>query len=105
MHREGTDADNVQPKDILCDFCHRAVWAMGLPCIEGHHGSVVCGDCLKVAWAELVDLDGGGCASRAGVLNVSRVPRCAGLVQPTSFRGTHLSPMCKDGGGDVTQRS
>ena len=59
MHREGTNPENVQPEDVLCDFCHRAVWAMGLPCIEGHHGSVICGDCLKIAWLEIVGMDGG----------------------------------------------
>ena len=59
MHREGTNPENVQPEDILCDFCHRAVWAMGLPCIEGHHGSVICGDCLKVAWLDVVEMNGG----------------------------------------------
>ena len=59
MYREEMDSESVQPEDILCDFCHRATWSMGLPCIEGHHGSVICGDCLKVAWLEVVELDGG----------------------------------------------
>ena len=27
MHREGIDDENVQPEDILCDFCGDAAWA------------------------------------------------------------------------------
>jgi hypothetical protein len=43
----------VRPEDVLCDFCHVAAWANELPCIEGHHGSIICGDCLHVAYLAL----------------------------------------------------
>ena len=54
MHREGIDPDNVQPKDILCDYCGGAAWADGEPCVEGHQGSVICGQCLTKAYQDIV---------------------------------------------------
>ncbi len=58
MHRPGTDPLNVQMTDVLCDFCH-SDWTADRPMVEGHHGSVICGSCLTVAYAEVVvaDLD------------------------------------------------
>ena len=50
MHREGTDPDNVQIEDVLCDFCGQAAWAREIPCVGGHKGSLICGDCLSVAY-------------------------------------------------------
>lgn len=50
MHKPGTDPDHVEMSDVLCDFCHRE-WVESLPMVEGHHGSVICGECLKVAFA------------------------------------------------------
>ncbi len=49
MRREGTNPDNVQMDDVLCDFC-RTSWTEELPLIEGHHGSCVCGPCVTVAY-------------------------------------------------------
>jgi hypothetical protein len=54
MHRDGIDVDNVQPEDILCDFCVAPAWSAGKPCIEGHQGSLICGDCLTAAYKTLV---------------------------------------------------
>ena len=54
MHREGIDDENVQPEDILCDFCGDAAWANGSPCVEGHQGSIVCGSCLTRAFTDLM---------------------------------------------------
>ena len=54
MHRQGSDPDNIQPGDILCDFCERPTWEMDIPSIEGHHGSVFCVECLEQAWDRLV---------------------------------------------------
>ena len=53
MHRPGTNPDDVQQSDILCDFCH-APWTEDRPMVEGHHGSIVCGSCLTVACAEVI---------------------------------------------------
>ncbi len=53
MRRPGTDPDNVQMSDVLCDFCQRE-WELEIPMIEGHQGSIVCGRCLTVAYAEIV---------------------------------------------------
>lgn len=36
---------------IVCDFCHRD-WDGQEPMIEGHHGSILCLECLKVALVE-----------------------------------------------------
>ena len=54
MHRQGSDPDNIQPGDILCDFCERPTWEMDIPSIEGHHGSVFCVECIEQAWDRLV---------------------------------------------------
>lgn len=54
MHRKGINVNDVQPEDILCDYCGRSAWAGGDPCIEGHQGSIVCGECLSLAYAGLV---------------------------------------------------
>lgn len=53
MRREGTDENNVRMSDVLCDFC-RTPWSDDLPVIEGHRGSVICGRCLSVGYAEVV---------------------------------------------------
>lgn len=53
MRKPGTDEENVQMSDVLCDFCH-SEWREDEPMIEGHHGSCVCGKCLTVAYTELL---------------------------------------------------
>jgi hypothetical protein len=45
-------------RDFLCDFCGRD-WSVAQPFVEGHHGSCVCGDCLRAALAR-PDSDHGG---------------------------------------------
>lgn len=66
MRREDTDPNNVQPTDVLCDFCGTE-WGDDTPIVEGHQGSCVCGKCLSVAWRALVGEkmndapDGGSC--------------------------------------------
>jgi len=53
MHRPGTDENNVQMSDVLCDFCLRP-WREDLPVVEGHRGAVICGECLREAYRALV---------------------------------------------------
>jgi len=53
MRKPGTDENNVQMSDVLCDFCH-AEWTLDKPVIEGHHGSIICGNCLTVAYTQVV---------------------------------------------------
>jgi len=53
MQRPGTDPNNVQMTDILCDFCMRP-WNDEEVFIEGHQGSVVCGKCLRTAYIEVI---------------------------------------------------
>jgi hypothetical protein len=53
MQRPGTDPENVQMSDILCDFCRRE-WTEELPLVEGHQGSVICGFCLTEAYRALI---------------------------------------------------
>lgn len=65
MYRPGTDPENVQMSDVLCDFCH-AAWTADLPLVEGHEGSVICGRCVSVGYAEVV-LAGGGVGEVAGL--------------------------------------
>ncbi|GAB4545751.1 MAG: hypothetical protein Tsb0013_03860 [Phycisphaerales bacterium] len=53
MQREGADPSNMQVQDFLCDFCGRA-WNGAFPMVEGHRGSLICGNCLTVAYTEVV---------------------------------------------------
>lgn len=53
MHRPNADPGHMQATDFLCDFCERC-WATDRPMIEGHHGSLICGACLSVAYASVV---------------------------------------------------
>ncbi len=53
MQREGADKQNMQVSDFLCDFCGRA-WNGTFPLIEGHEGSLICGNCLTVAYTHIV---------------------------------------------------
>ncbi len=53
MQREGIDPESARMEDILCDFC-RKPWTVDTPMVEGHRGSCVCGDCLTIAYLELV---------------------------------------------------
>jgi len=63
MYRPGTDPDNVEMSDVLCDFCH-SPWTADLPVIEGHQGSVICGKCVRVACLEVGP--GGGHEAHGG---------------------------------------
>lgn len=53
MHRPGADPEQMTMADFLCDFC-RKPWDDRRPMVEGHQGSLVCGDCLKVAYVEVL---------------------------------------------------
>ena len=62
MHTTNPDGTLIRS---LCDFCH-GVYAdyetdtfADKPMIEGHHGSLICLNCLTVAYTD-VDLGGGG---------------------------------------------
>ena len=59
MQRPETNPQDVKPEDILCDFCHRATWSQDIASVEGHHGSIICSDCLKIAWVEVVETESG----------------------------------------------
>lgn len=38
---------------FVCDFCRRP-WSDDRPMVEGHRGSLICANCLRVAYTELV---------------------------------------------------
>ncbi len=54
MHKPGCDPNNMQMSDVLCDFCHKE-WTETMPVVEGHHGSIICGGCLSIAYAATVN--------------------------------------------------
>ena len=54
----------MQMSDFLCDFCERP-WTDGIPMIEGHRGSAICGRCLTLAYTELAMNKGGSSASES----------------------------------------
>src|SRR5579862_2940135 len=58
MHRPTADPENMQPTDFLCDFCGRQ-WDGESPVVEGHKGSLICGDCLAAAY-RVLGLENGG---------------------------------------------
>jgi hypothetical protein len=81
MHRPGTDENNVQMSDVLCDFCLRP-WREDLPVIEGHRGAVICGDCLRDAYRMLI-LKKEGTAAKGSMCVLCREERDeAGWVKP-----------------------
>lgn len=53
MRKPGTDENNVQMSDVVCDFCRRE-WTEDVPMIEGHQGSCICGKCLTIAYTDVV---------------------------------------------------
>ncbi|CAG1006271.1 hypothetical protein PHYC_03308 [Phycisphaerales bacterium] len=53
MQRQGADPENMSAEDFLCDFCLRC-WAPQRPMVEGHRGSLVCGECLAEAHRAVV---------------------------------------------------
>ncbi len=53
MRKPGTDENDVQMSDVLCDFCRRE-WTEDLAMVEGHQGSCICGKCLTIAYVEVV---------------------------------------------------
>ncbi len=59
MRRAGTDENNVQMSDVLCDFCE-SPWTESRPMVEGHQGSCICGSCLTAAYRALVLENAGG---------------------------------------------
>jgi len=51
-----TDAEgNIEFK---CDFCTMP-WSDNRQMVEGHRGSIVCSQCLSIAFTEIVHLDSG----------------------------------------------
>lgn len=65
MHRAGADQSNMQTTDFLCDFCERG-WDGQFPVVEGHQGSLICGDCLMRAYREVV-IGAGSSADRGSM--------------------------------------
>ena len=53
MFRPGTDPDQVELSDVLCDFCAKP-WAEDVPFIEGHRGRHICGACLAAGYRRVV---------------------------------------------------
>lgn len=53
MHRPNANPESMTMEDFLCDFCHQS-WTEERPFVEGHRGSAVCGNCLSIAFAELM---------------------------------------------------
>jgi len=53
MRKPGTDEQNVQMSDVLCDFCQRE-WTEDIAMVEGHQGSCICGNCLTMAYTAVM---------------------------------------------------
>ena len=43
---------------FVCNFCSKG-WTEELPMVEGHRGSLICGQCLSIAYTEIVHLRAG----------------------------------------------
>lgn len=53
MRKPDADENNVQMTDVLCDFC-RTEWSEDKPMIEGHQGSCICGNCMRIAYVDVL---------------------------------------------------
>jgi len=53
MQRKGANLQDMQVSDFLCDFSLKQ-WDGLFPMVEGHQGSLISGDCLTVAYTEVV---------------------------------------------------
>ncbi|OAB63833.1 hypothetical protein AY599_18480 [Leptolyngbya valderiana BDU 20041] len=53
MHRPGSNPMDMLPSDFVCDFTGRQ-WDGSFPMVEGHQGSLICGDALRIAYTEVV---------------------------------------------------
>jgi len=54
MHETNSEDELV----FKCDFCKMA-WDENRQMVEGHRGSLICSQCLSIAYTELVHLDSG----------------------------------------------
>ncbi|MBS0190183.1 MAG: ClpX C4-type zinc finger protein [Phycisphaerales bacterium] len=73
MQRPGTDDNNVQMSDILCDFCGKE-WTLERPMVEGHRGACICGECLTLAYTAVV-IDGSATAPAGFMCELCRENR------------------------------
>jgi hypothetical protein len=55
VQRQGANPDDMQVADFICDFSLRP-WDGAFPLVEGHRGSLISGDCLTIAYTEVVVL-------------------------------------------------
>jgi hypothetical protein len=58
MHRAGCDPEAMVAEDFLCDFCLRH-WRPDLSMVEGHRGSLICAECLTLAYRTVFVDDAG----------------------------------------------
>jgi hypothetical protein len=47
---------------FLCDFCHQP-WSDDRAMVEGHRGSLICANCLSIAYTEIIHLKLGSAVS------------------------------------------
>lgn len=80
--------------DFLCDFCRRD-WTAARPFVEGHHGSCVCGDCLRAALAA------NGTESPGFRCNLCLESRTDLVL---SAEGAHLCGRCRDRSARALER-
>ena len=53
MQREDANTQDMQVSDFICDFSLKP-WDGEFPLVEGHQGSLISGDCLTIAYTEVV---------------------------------------------------
>jgi hypothetical protein len=51
MHNKNAEGE----LQFVCDFCAKP-WTDSLPMVEGHRGSLICGQCVSIAFSEVVHL-------------------------------------------------
>lgn len=54
MRNPNADENNLTQADFWCDYCHRPWVDDSVPMVEGHQGSIVCGNCLRLAYTSVV---------------------------------------------------
>ncbi len=96
MQRAGANPDDMQMSDFLCDFCQRA-WDGTFALVEGHKGSLICGECLTSAYQSLAIDEEATAAPGYSCTMCLEEREQAGWQSPTHAEAVICLRCCKQG--------
>jgi len=82
------DQDAQGAEIFKCDFCAQP-WREDRPMVEGHRGAIICGNCLAIAYTEIVHLSLGS--------SVAEDEACALCLENGRPEAHWRSPMRSEG--------